>query len=88
MTNIKYFSKMTRRSYKELIAGTVSDNVRTVINRYSVVGANDYDDAVDNAETYARINKCIIAYGQIVNRHMIVCFKYDNGKKHYRRFNW
>ena len=88
MTNVQYFSKMSRRSFKELTAGTVDGNTRTVINRYSVVGANDYDDAVDSADTYARINHCHIASGQVVNRHMIVVFKYDNGKKHFRRYNW
>lgn len=88
MTNIKYFSKMSRRSFKELTAGTVTDNVYTVINRYSVVGANDYNDAIDSAETYARINKYTIVSGNVVNRHMIVVFKANNGKKHYRRYNW
>ena len=88
MTDIKYFSKMTRRSFKEIIAGTVDGNVKTVINRYSVVGADSYEDAMNSAESYARINHCHIASGQVINRHMIVCFKYNNGKKHFRRFNW
>ena len=79
---------MSRRSFKEIIAGTVDGNTRTVINRYSVVGADNYEDAMDSAETYARINHCYIAYGQTVNRHMIVCFKYNNDKKHFRRYNW
>lgn len=87
MMNVKYFWKMSRRSYKELIAGTVADNVKTVINRYSVVGANDYDDAVSSAESYASLNGWRIAYSQVVNRHMIVCFK-GCGKKHFRRYNW
>ena len=87
MTNIKYFSKMSRRSFKEIISGTVEDNVKTVINRYSVVGANDYDDAVNSAESYARLNGWRIAYSQVVNRHMIVVFK-GCGKKHFRRYNW
>lgn len=88
MMNVKYFWKMSRRSYKELISGTVDGNVKTVINRYSIVGANDYNDAMDSADTYAKLNKCTIAYGQVTNRHMVICFKYNNGKKHFRRYNW
>ena len=87
MANIKYFSKMSRRSFKEIISGTVEDNVRTVINRYSVVGADNYEDAVNSAESYARLNGWAIASGQVINRHMIVVFK-GCGKKHFRRYNW
>ena len=86
--SIKYFSKMTRSSFKELTAGTVNDNVYTVINRYSVVGADNYDDAISSAESYARINGYTITSGKVINRHIIVVFKANNGKKHFRRYNW